>query len=155
VRIHYSTEGRDHGGALETAGGIAKALPWLGEVFWVVSADIFAPDFAFDAAHARAFEGGDDDALLWVVPNPSFKAAGDFALANGRLTHPADAARRSVTYANFALMRPRMVNGVTPGTAAPLGPLLFASAGAGRLGGALLDGAWHNVGTPQQLAALG
>ncbi|MEY4414953.1 MAG: hypothetical protein RIQ53_2246, partial [Pseudomonadota bacterium] len=40
LRIHYSMEGRDHGGALETAGGIAKALPWLGERFWVVSGDI-------------------------------------------------------------------------------------------------------------------
>ena len=52
LRIRYSTEGRDHGGALETAGGIAKALPWLGEVFWLVSADIFAPDFIFERSLA-------------------------------------------------------------------------------------------------------
>jgi len=56
VRLHYSLEGRDHGGALETAGGIAKALPLLIErdddVFWVVSGDIFMPGFAFDKERA-------------------------------------------------------------------------------------------------------
>jgi len=47
LQLHYSTEGRDHGGALETAGGIAKALPLLDEVFWVVSGDVFLPGFPF------------------------------------------------------------------------------------------------------------
>jgi MurNAc alpha-1-phosphate uridylyltransferase len=57
LRIHYSHEGRDFGGALETAGGIATALPWLAPkaqggidadaVFWVVSGDVFLPGFAF------------------------------------------------------------------------------------------------------------
>ena len=46
--IHYSMEGRDHGGPLETAGGIAKALPLLGEVFWLVSGDIVVPGWQFD-----------------------------------------------------------------------------------------------------------
>ena len=56
LRITYSMEGRDHGGALETAGGIAKALPWLtghdNDSFWVVSGDVFLPDFPFGAADA-------------------------------------------------------------------------------------------------------
>jgi MurNAc alpha-1-phosphate uridylyltransferase len=159
LTIRYSMEGRDHGGALETAGGIAKALPWLApagdEPFWLVSGDIFAPGFAFAAADAAAFAAGDDDALLWVVPNPSFKADGDFALdGRGRLSRPSDRGQRSVTYANLALVRPRLVASVVPGTAAPLGPLLFDSAAAGRLAGRRLDGLWENVGTPAQLAAL-
>ena len=62
LSIRYSTEGRDHGSALETAGGIRKALPWLAprgdEAFWVVSADIFMPDFEFDAGLAERFSGG-------------------------------------------------------------------------------------------------
>jgi hypothetical protein len=34
----------------------------------------------------RAFDAGDDDALLWVVANPSFKHDGDFTLdGRGRL----------------------------------------------------------------------
>src|SRR4051812_16307750 len=48
--IAYSMEGRDHGGALETAGGIATAAPLLGDAFWLVSADVWVPDFRFDRA---------------------------------------------------------------------------------------------------------
>ena len=59
VAIRYSMEGRDHGGALETAGGIAKALPLLvdhaDEAFWLVSGDIYAPEFGFDADTAQRF----------------------------------------------------------------------------------------------------
>jgi MurNAc alpha-1-phosphate uridylyltransferase len=156
VSIRYSMEGRDHGGALETAGGIAKALPRLSDPFWLVSADVFVPAFRYDAAFVRDFERGDDDALLWVVPNPAFKRDGDFALDDdGRLQRPADPAARDVTYANVALMRRRLVAGVVPGTHAALAPLLFASAARGRLAGRRLEGEWENVGTPQQLAALG
>jgi MurNAc alpha-1-phosphate uridylyltransferase len=155
VSIAYSMEGRDHGGALETAGGIAKALPLLGERFWVVSADIYAPAFRFDADAVRAFDAADDDALLWVVANPSFKRHGDFSLDDrGRLQRPAASQERDVTYANIALMRSCLVQGVTPGMRAPLGPLLFDSARAGRLAGRRLDGPWENVGTPEQLAGL-
>ena len=156
VRIAYSFEGRDHGGALETAGGIAKALPLLGECFWVVSGDIFAPEFGFDAGVAARFAASaHDDSHLWLVPNPDFKPDGDFVLdADGRLTHPDAPAPRPWTYANLALMRARQVAGVVPGTVARLGPLLFASAQAGRLRGEAWRGSWHNVGTPEQLAAL-
>ena len=156
LRIRYSTEGRDHGGALETAGGIAKALPWLGECFWVVSGDIHAPDFAFDAASAIAFaQSNHDDSLLWLVPNPPFNEPGDFALTgDGRLSRPDDPAQRRFTYANLALVRARQVQGVVPGTPAKLGPLLFASAQHGRLAGRVWEGSWHNIGTPEQLAQL-
>lgn len=98
VRIRYSMEGRDHGGALETAGGIAKAKPWndgvssaghaspAGDCFWLVSADIYAPDFKFDASLSAAFARGDDLAHLWLVPNPPFHPVGDFALkSSGRV----------------------------------------------------------------------
>ena len=55
LAIAYSMEGRDHGGALETAGGIAKALPLLGDAFWVVSADVYTPTFRYSAAAHDAF----------------------------------------------------------------------------------------------------
>lgn len=156
VSIRYSMEGRDHGGALETAGGIAKALPRLSDPFWLVSADVFVPGFRFDAAFVRDFERGDDDAMLWVVPNPVFKGVGDFAFGSAdHLCRPADPAARDVTYANLALMRRRLVAGIVPGTHAALAPLLFASAARGKLAGRRLEGAWENVGTPQQLQALG
>ena len=154
LQIHYSHEGRDHGGALETAGGIAKALPWLGDCFWLVSGDIVAAQFGFDAALGRRFAESDDDAHLWLVPNPDFHAAGDFNLAGDRVQRPPAGQPRPLTYANLALMRRRLVASVLPGQRAALGPLLFASAAAGRLGGELLVGEWHNLGTPAQWAAL-
>jgi MurNAc alpha-1-phosphate uridylyltransferase len=154
LAIRWSSEGRAHGGALETAGGIATALPWLApngdEAFWVVSGDVFAPDFGFDDAARRAFEAGADLGHLWLVPNPPFHPAGDFALRDGRV---ARAGERAWTYANLALLRPAIVAGIEPGTRAPLGPRLFAAADAGRLGGEPWAGRWHNVGTPADLAA--
>jgi MurNAc alpha-1-phosphate uridylyltransferase len=159
LTLHYSMEAADHGGALETGGGIAKALPWLSprgdEPFWVVSGDVFAPTFDFHVDHVRRFAAGDDDGWLWLVDKPDFQADGDFALGpGGRVRRPRDPALRDLTYANIALLRPRIVAATRPGTRAALGPLLFASADAGRLGGELLRGRWENVGTPEQLAAL-
>ncbi|HEY2188176.1 MAG TPA: sugar phosphate nucleotidyltransferase, partial [Caldimonas sp.] len=70
VAITYSREGRDHGGALETAGGVAKALPLLGDAFWIVSADVWAPDFRFDVDAARRFVASGRLAHVWLVPSP-------------------------------------------------------------------------------------
>lgn len=159
LRIRYSMEGRDHGGALETAGGIAKALPLLAprgdEAFWLVSGDIHAPGFRYDAGLAGAWAAGDDLAHLWVLPNPPFHSHGDFHLdERGRLhREPADAPR-AWTWSCFALARPALVASVPAGTRAAVGPLFFDAAAAGRLSGQALDVPWTNVGTPQQLAAL-
>jgi N-acetyl-alpha-D-muramate 1-phosphate uridylyltransferase len=88
------------------------------------------------------------------VPNPSFKEEGDFAIdAVGRLTRPA-AALRTETYANIALARAALVAAVRPGERAALGPLLFEAANRGRLAGRRLEGAWANLGTPEQLALI-
>ena len=154
LQIHYSAEGRDHGGALETAGGIAAAQHLLGDCFWLVSGDVVAPGFSFDLAAGQGFADSPDDAHLWLVPNPDFHAAGDFALRNGRVLRPPAGQARPLTYANLALLRRRLVAGVRPGQKAPLGPLLFDSAAAGRLGGERLTGDWHNLGTAAQWAAL-
>ena len=155
LEIVYSMEGRDHGGALETAGGIAKALPHLGERFWLVSGDIVAPGFDFAAARAARFAERDDDAHLWLVPNPDFHPEGDFDLGpDGRVQHADDGQPRPYTYANLALVHARLVDGIKPGTFAKLGPLLKAAAAAGRVGGERLEGPWANVGTAAQLAAL-
>jgi MurNAc alpha-1-phosphate uridylyltransferase len=157
LSIRYSMEGRDHGGALETAGGIAKALPWLGEAFWLVSGDIFAPDFPFDAAFAERFaQRRDLLGHLWLVPNPPFHPQGDFGLgADGHAL--ADAAGPDGvrwTYANFALLRAELCRGLVPGTVAKLGPLLAAAMRAHRVTAEVWRGAWHNVGTPAELRAL-
>src|SRR4029078_6841629 len=67
-----SREGSDHGGALETAGGVAKALPLLGDAFWIVSADVWAPDFRFSASAAARFVESRRLARLWLVSQQVF-----------------------------------------------------------------------------------
>ena len=163
LAIRYSLEGRDHGGALETAGGIAKALPLLtdraDDAFWLVSGDIFAPSFRFGAGAARRFRECEALAHLWLVPNPPFHPRGDFGLdATGRgLADPADPSAvdgASWTYANLALCRAELCAHITPGTRAALGPLLFEGMRAHRITAEVYSGAWENVGTPEQLEVL-
>lgn len=154
--ITFSMEGRDHGGALETAGGIAKALPLLGECFWLVSADVYVPGFRFDAADAARFVASGHLAHLWLVPNPPFHPRGDFGLGAdgiGLADQPGPDGLRW-TYANIALCRAALVGGVVPGTRMPLAPLLFGGMRARRISAEIHRGPWANVGTPSQLAAL-
>jgi MurNAc alpha-1-phosphate uridylyltransferase len=158
LTLHYSLEGRDHGGALETAGGIAKALPLLAarpdDAFWVVSADIFMPGFAFDARAAERFVTSGAQAHLWLVPNPPYHPRGDFGLdAEGFGLADAPEGQRW-TYANVALCRPGVVAGIAPGTRAALGPLLYEGMRRRAITAEVYRGEWENVGTPAQLEAL-
>ncbi len=156
LAITYSMEGRDHGGALETAGGIAKALPLLGDAFWVVSADIFAPDFRFSASAAAEFAASGRLGRLWLVPNPAFHPRGDFGLGSDGLGL-ADATGpdgQRWTYSNIALLRAEMFAGIATGAHAPLAPLLYAGMRERRIAAEIYRGRWANVGTPEQLAEL-
>lgn len=151
--LRYSMEGRDHGGALDIAGGIAKALPWLGESFWVVSGDIHAPDFVFDPALAARFAAGDRLAHLWLVPNPAFHARGDFGIDTDGLAI-VDTPDR-LTWSSIGLYRAALFEHITPGSVEQLLPQLLRGIAQRRVSAERYDGAWHNVGTPAQLAALG
>ena len=159
LRLHYSMEGRDHGGALETAGGIATALRWLGECFWVVSGDVFLPGFAFDPAPAHAVVDGRHWAHLWMVPNAPHHPRGDVVLRPDGLLASEDPAATDgpvprLTWASVGLFRRDLVEGLPPGTRSPLRPWLERAIGLQRLGGSRWDGAWTDVGTPQRLADL-
>jgi MurNAc alpha-1-phosphate uridylyltransferase len=158
-RLHYSQEGRHFGHALETAGGIAYALPHLGEVFWVAAADALAPDFAFDATPAHAVCTGEHLAHLWLVPNPPHHPHGDFALGpSGLLGNDPSWPRH--TYATFGLFRRDLFLPpwcpITPGNphgeVVPLAPLLRLAIAQQRVGATLYTGAWMDVGTPERLA---
>ncbi|MBI5335610.1 MAG: nucleotidyltransferase family protein [Burkholderiales bacterium] len=156
LRIRYSMEGRDHGGALETAGGLATALPLLqdsgADACWLVSGDIFMPDWRFDAEQARRFVAGGDLAHFVFVPNPPFHPRGDFGLTDdGRVV--ADAPQRW-TYANIGLVRSALVEGLAAGQRMPLRPFMDRAIAAGRVSGEVWHGDWENVGTPQQLGVL-
>ena len=154
----------DFGGALETAGGIARALPQLGPVFWLAAGDVFAPDFVFDAQAVQAFEASGHLAHLWLVPNPAHNPRGDFGLsATGQaLNLPADDPTPRYTYSTIALLRAELFAapwcdippGNPAGMAAPLAPLLRRAMDQGRVGASLYTGRWTDVGTPERLAEL-
>ena len=82
MHLRYSHEGLDFGGALETAGGIVRALPQLSEVFWVVAGDVFAPAFDFSQDAYQRFAASPQLAHLWLVPNPPHNPLGDFGLSS-------------------------------------------------------------------------
>ena len=156
MHIAYSMEQRDHGGALETAGGIAKALPLLADTFWVVSADIHAPDFTFDRAAFARFAQSDLLAHLWLVPNPAFHLKGDFGMAGDGMGLADDVGPDGLrwTYGNIALVRKALCAHIAAGQHAQLAPLLYAGMRQRRITVEPYAGRWHNVGTPDQLERL-
>ncbi|SAL51183.1 nucleotidyl transferase [Caballeronia udeis] len=155
VEIRYSHEMH----ALETAGGIAKALPLLekdGEatVFAAVSGDVFC-EFDYARLHERAAKMAlqDEPAMhLVMVPNPPFHTLGDFALtAEGTLS--LDGSTR-YTFGNIGLYDTRMFRDLAPETRRALTPYYRETIAAGRATGELYEGRWENVGTPKQLEEL-
>jgi MurNAc alpha-1-phosphate uridylyltransferase len=154
LSIAYSREGRDHGGALETAGGIAKALPLLAtavdDAFWVVSGDVFLPGFAFETAAVERFRASSLLAQLWLVPNAPHHPQGDFGLdARGLASNEPP----RLTWASVGLFRGAMFAGIAPGTHQRLRPLLDDALAAGRLGAQRWHGRWIDVGTPERWRA--
>lgn len=158
LTLHYSFEGRDHGGALETAGGIAKALDWLapgGDTapFWVVSGDVFLPGFEFSpAAVGEVIARPERLAELWMVPNAPHHPRGDYGIGPDGLAL-LEASQR-YTWASVGLFRASMFSDIAPGTRMPLRPRLDAAIAARRLGARLWTGGWTDVGTPERLASL-
>ena len=160
LSISYSHEGVDFGAALETAGGIARALPLLGDVFWVLAGDVFTPDFAFTPATVERFTASSKLAHLWLVPNPPHNSKGDFGLSADGLALNLTAVSRQPrhTFSTIALYRKAFFNtlpfGNPQGIKAALAPLLRAAMDNNEVSAELYTGAWTDVGTPQRLAEL-
>jgi len=164
LQITYSHEGVDFGGALETAGGIVRALPLLGDVFWVLAGDVFVPDFVFSQEAVNRFIASGKLAHLWLVPNPDHNLKGDFGLsADGlALNVPAGDAAPKLTYSTIGLYRSALFAspycsipaGNPAGLKAPLAPLLRAAMDQGQVSAELYSGPWTDVGTPERLQWL-
>jgi len=154
VQLRYSPEHE----ALETAGGIANALPLIedngvSEVFLAVSGDVYA-DFDYRAlnAHAQAMKSLAEPGMhLVMVPNPAFHPNGDFALTDGVLSLDAEP---RFTFGNIGLYDTRMFRDLPRGTRRALKPYYRETIARGFATGELYEGLWENVGTPAQLQAL-
>ncbi len=161
VDLSYSHEGQDFGHALETAGGIVRALPQLAEVFWVAAGDVFAPDFAFTKQAFERFAAGPALAHLWLVPNPAHNPGGDFGLTDsGQVLNRPKGAPDNLTFSTIALYKRAFFadcgipEGNPQGASLELAPLLRAAMDRGQVTGQLYAGAWTDVGTPERLAQL-
>ena len=155
VSIEYSREVS----ALETAGGIATALPLIdAEVFTVVNGDIYCEyDFSRLAEPMVRLAAGHDQAHLVLVDNPSQHPAGDFVLGAGRLHNPG--ARLStddspLTFSGIGVYHRALFAHTPADEKAPLAPLLRLAIEAGRASGEYFGGRWEDVGTPARLTAL-
>jgi MurNAc alpha-1-phosphate uridylyltransferase len=145
VSIRYSAEPQ---GALETAGGIANALPLLGNApFLVINGDIFCD---WNVARAREALASDKLAHLVLVDNPAHHPAGDFTLAGTTV----GAGGTAYTFSGIGIYRPELFADIARSTPAKLAPLLNDAIAAGQVSGEYHAGRWVDVGTPERLVAL-
>ncbi len=149
LRIDYSREAQ----ALETAGGIANALPLIGaEPFLVVNGDVFTDfDFALLVPRLASLAERDPLAHLVLVNNPAHHPSGDFSLANQTVLPDG---QPRLTFSGIGIYHPKLFSSVVPGQRAQLAPLLRAAMGRGAVSGERYDGLWFDVGTPARLAEL-
>lgn len=145
VRLHYSDE--QHEGALETAGGIIKALPLLGdETFLVVNGDVWCNH---QYSNINPLEN-DDLAYLLLVNNPSHNPDGDFSLVNKRISDGGD---NALTFSGIGYYHPNLFSNLAYGKQA-LAPLLRHAMHNQQVSGEHFIGDWHDIGTPERLAKI-
>jgi MurNAc alpha-1-phosphate uridylyltransferase len=152
LSITYSPEPE---GALETAGGIANALPLLGreQPFLVINGDIHCD---WDVAQAATVLNAGNLAHLVLVPNPPQHPQGDFSLRGREVGADATTGggAQSCTFSGIGVYRPQVFASIRRGQPAKLAPLLRAAMAEQRVSGELHVGRWVDVGTPQRLAEL-
>lgn len=145
ANLHYSNEQSD--GALETAGGIIKALPLLGdEPFLVVNGDVWC-DYTYISESPLT-----EDTLvhLVLVKNPEHNQEGDFALTQGLVTTEG---QDKLTFSGVGYYHPALFDGLSEGKR-PLAPLLREAMQNNKVTGEFFGGDWRDIGTPERLATL-
>jgi MurNAc alpha-1-phosphate uridylyltransferase len=143
VHITYSAEPE---GALETGGGIRRALPLLdGAPFLVVNADIWT-----DYPYRQLRRPPESLAHLVLIDNPPHNPRGDFSLCERIVS--TDGARR-LTFSGIGIYRAELFDGAPDGAFA-LAPLLRRAMTNGQVSGEHYRGRWLDVGTPERLREL-
>lgn len=143
LHIRYSPEAT----ALETAGGIANALPLLGdEPFLVVNGDVFT-DMDFSKIHLAAGKL----AHLVLIDNPPQHSQGDFVFEDGKIK-PEGFNR--LTFSGIGVYHPDLFAGIARGQPAKLAPLIRQAIVENKASAEHFFGVWHDIGTPERLAAL-
>ncbi|MBE0436816.1 MAG: nucleotidyltransferase family protein [Methylomicrobium sp.] len=143
MSISYSDEGET---PLETAGGIIRALPLLGDKpFLVVNGDI-ATNFPFKTLKQREI----DLAHLVLVNNPEHHPSGDFGFDGDLLS---ESVAEKYTFSGIGLYHPALFAENRQGTL-KLAPILREAMRLNRVSGEKYNGFWMDIGTPQRLKEL-
>lgn len=142
--------------ALETAGGIARALPMLGsQPFLVVNGDIWCDwDFRQAPACAARLEQTGARAWLLLVDNPPHHAQGDFNLDGSGQVHAHSPTAANLTFAGIGVYEPTLFSTISGSEPAPLAPLLRHAMQAEAVIGSHHPGQWLDIGTPERLQHL-
>jgi MurNAc alpha-1-phosphate uridylyltransferase len=156
LHIQYSPEET----ALETAGGIYKALPLLApnDYFLVINGDVFSPDLPIATLLQRALQMRGDPknplAHLLMVPNPIQHPSGDFYLKDTSVSDQESLGAEKLTFSGIGIYHKDLFKGLEMDMPAKLAPLLKQAMGENRVSGEKYLGPWHDVGTPQRLQEL-
>lgn len=156
LNIQYSPEET----ALETAGGITKALPLLKpqDYFLVINGDVFSPKLPIQKLLGQVSSMRNDAspilAYLLMVPNPIQHPEGDFYLKGSKVSdQPLDDSER-LTFSGIGIYHKDLFSNLEIGTPAKLAPLLREAMAQNKVTGEKYLGPWHDVGTPQRLEEL-
>lgn len=144
LNIHYSNEGDQ---ALETGGGIYKALPLLGdEPFLVVNGDVWT-DYPFEKLRSFKLK---DKAHLVLINNPEHNLQGDFSISDGRLINDAS---EKFTFSGIGIYSKEFFITSSDGKY-PLAPIIRNHIDSNEISGEVYQGKWIDIGTPQRLEDL-
>lgn len=142
IRISHEKDG-----ALETAGGIHKALPLLGHTpFMVINGDVYT-DYCF----ANLPHHLNGDMHLVLIKNPKHNPEGDFYFADNRIVQTSNT---RLTFSGIGVYHPKIFTDVPADTVMPLRGLFQQGLQTNRISAEAFDGHWTDVGTPARLEAL-
>jgi len=156
LHIQYSPEGS----ALETAGGICKALPIIApaDYFLVINGDVFSPNLPIaqlmDTASKMRMDASKPLAHLLMVPNPIQHPEGDFYLQDSVVSTTGSMDAEKLTFSGIGIYHKDLFKNLEIGAPAKLAPLLRTAMEQNKVSGEKYLGPWHDVGTPQRLQEL-